>query len=79
MGAVRITGQGEDLGMVNEPVDHCGRDDVVGEDLAPPPERHVRGDKDRALFVSGGDELEEQVMSQPNRGQSRWQYRVFDP
>jgi len=30
--------------MVNEPVDHCGGNNVVGEDLAPPPERHVRGE-----------------------------------
>ena len=47
--------------MVDEPVDHGCGDDVVGENLAPPPEWHVRGDADGALFVAGGDELEEQV------------------
>lgn len=47
--------------MVDEPVDHGGCDDVVGEDLAPPAEGHVRGDEDRALFVAGHDELKQQV------------------
>ena len=47
--------------MVDEPVDHGGSDDVVGEDLAPPAEGHVRGHKYRALLVAGCDELEEQV------------------
>ena len=46
---------------MDEPVDHGGRDDVVTEDLAPPTERHVRGDQERSLLVAGGDELEEQV------------------
>jgi len=47
--------------MVDKPVDHRCGDDVVGEDLAPAAEWNVRGDKDRALFVAGGDELEEEV------------------
>jgi hypothetical protein len=33
---VRVAFEGEDLGMVHEPVDHRGGDDVVTEDLAPP-------------------------------------------
>jgi site-specific DNA recombinase len=35
---------GDDFGMVHEPVDHGGGDDVVAEDLAPPAERLVAGD-----------------------------------
>ena len=46
---------------MDEPVDHRGGYDVVGEGLAPPPEGQVRGDHDRALLVAGGDELEEEV------------------
>ena len=52
---------GEDFGVVDEAVDHRGGDDLVAEDLAPAAEGQVGGDHDRALFVAGGDELEEQV------------------
>jgi site-specific DNA recombinase len=52
---------GEDLGVVDEAVDHGGGDDVVGEGFAPAPEGQIRGDHDRALFVAGCDELEEQI------------------
>src|SRR6266540_4781807 len=45
-GAVGVTGEGEDLGVVDQPVDHrCGHD-VVGEGLTPAPEGQVRGDHD---------------------------------
>ena len=60
-GAVGVAGEGEDLGVVDEAVDHGCGDDVVGEGLAPAAEGQVRGDHDRAVFVAGGDELEEQV------------------
>ena len=33
--AVAVAFEREDLGVVNEPVDHRGGDDVVAEDLAP--------------------------------------------
>ena len=33
---VGVAFEGDDLGVVDEPVDHCGGDDVVAEDLAPP-------------------------------------------
>lgn len=46
---------------MDEPVDHGCGDDVVGEDLAPAAEGHVRGHQHCALFVAGGDELKEQV------------------
>jgi len=60
-GPVGVPGQREDLGVMNQPIDHGGSDDVVGEGLAPASEGQVRGDHHRALFVAGGDELEEQV------------------
>jgi hypothetical protein len=43
--AVRVAFQREDLGVVNEPVDHRGGGDVVAEDLSPgdgPPRRSGR-------------------------------------
>src|SRR5262245_58808366 len=54
-GPVGVAGEGEDLGVVDEPVDHGGGYDVVGEGLAPAPEGQVGGDHDRALFVAAGD------------------------
>jgi hypothetical protein len=47
--------------VVDQAVDHGCGDDVVGEGLAPAPERQVRGDHDRGLLVARRDELEEQV------------------
>src|SRR3954453_14165931 len=49
-GATHLTGEGEDLGVVDEAVDHGGGDDLVAEALAPASERQVRGDHDRGLF-----------------------------
>ena len=36
-GAVGVAGEGEDLGVVNEAVDHGCGDDVVGRGLPPAP------------------------------------------
>jgi len=33
---VAVAFEADDLGMVDQPVDHRGSDDVVAEDLAPP-------------------------------------------
>ena len=44
-GAVGIAGQGQDLGVVDESVDHGGGDYVVGEGLSPAAEGQVRGDQ----------------------------------
>jgi len=52
---------GEDLGVVDEAVDHGGGDDLVAEHLGPATEGQVAGDQDRAGLVAGSDELEEQV------------------
>ena len=45
---VGIAFEAEDLGVVDEAVDHCGGGHVVAEDLAPRGERLVAGD-DQAL------------------------------
>ena len=58
---VAVAFEGDDLGVVDEPVDHGGGDDVVAEDLAPAAERLVAGDDEAGSLVAGGDELEEQV------------------
>ena len=53
--------EGDDLGVVDEAVDHRGGDDVVAEDLAPAAEGLVGGDDQTGSFVAAGDELEEEV------------------
>src|SRR5438270_9227657 len=58
-GAIGVAGEGEDLGVVYEPVDHRGCDNVVRERLSPAPEGQIAGDHDRALFIPGRYELEE--------------------
>ena len=58
---VAVSLEGEDFGVVDEPVDHGGGDDVVAEDLAPAAEDLVTGDDQAGSFVAGRDELEEQV------------------
>lgn len=59
-GAVGVTVQGDDVGVVDEAVDGGGGHDVVAEGLAPAGEGQVGGDDDRAGLIAGGDELEEQ-------------------
>lgn len=58
---VGVAAQVDDLGVVDEAVDHRGGDDVVAEDLALPAERLVRGHDEGGALVPGEDELEEQV------------------
>ena len=60
-GAVGVAGEGEDLGVVDEAVDHRGGDDLVAEDLAPAAEWPVGGDDQAGSLVAGAEELEEQV------------------
>ena len=50
--AVAVAFEREDLGVVDEPVDHRGGDDVVAEDLAPGREGLVAGDDQRGAFVA---------------------------
>ena len=47
--------------MVDDAVDHGGGDGVVTEDFAPSAEWQVAGQDQGGVFVSAGDELEEQV------------------
>jgi hypothetical protein len=53
--------EGEDVGVVDDAVDHGGSDGLVAEDPAPAAERQVAGEDQRRVLVAGGDELEEQV------------------
>ena len=53
--------QREDVGVVDDAVDHRCGDGLVTEDAAPAAEGQVRGQDQRGVFVAGGDELEEQV------------------
>ena len=59
--AVALAFQGDHVGVVDEPVDQCGGDHGVAEDLAPRLEAAVGGDDDRAAFVAARDQGEEQV------------------
>ncbi len=52
---------GDDVGVVDQPVDHRRGNDVVAEDLAPASEGFVAGDDEAGAFVAAGDELEEKV------------------
>jgi hypothetical protein len=60
--------EGDDVGVVDEPVDHGCGDDVVAEDLAPASEWLVAGDDEAGAFVAGGDELEEEVGGSGSKG-----------
>ena len=59
--AVAVAFEAEDLGVMDEPVDHRGGGHVVAEDLAPRGERLVAGDDHRCSFVAAGDEHEHQA------------------
>ena len=59
--AVGVAFEGDDVGVVDQAVDHRGGHDVVAEDFAPAAEGLVGGDDQRGPFVAAGDELEEQV------------------
>src|SRR5919197_3891155 len=58
---VAVSLEGQDLGVVDEPVDHRRGDDLVAEDLAPARERLVRGDDHRGPLVARRDQAEHQV------------------
>ncbi len=51
-----VTLHGDDVGVVDEVVDHDGCDDIAAEDFAPAPERFVRGDDQAGLLVAGREE-----------------------
>ena len=55
------TFEAENVGVMHDPVDHRGRDGLVTEHLAPPPEGEVAREDQGRVFVAARDELEEQV------------------
>lgn len=59
--AVAVTLEAEDVGVVDEPVDHGCGDGVVAEDLAPGAEGLVAGDDQAGALVAGADEREHEV------------------
>jgi hypothetical protein len=58
---VGVVAEGDDFGVVDEPVDHGGGDYFVAEDFAPPSERLLGGDDQAGTLIAAGDELEDQV------------------
>src|SRR5690348_11554520 len=59
--SVAVAFEAEDLGVVDEPVDHRGGGHVIAEDLAPGGERLVAGDDHRCALVAAADEHEHQA------------------
>jgi hypothetical protein len=53
--------EGEDVGVVDDAVDHGCGDTLVSEDVSPAGEGQVAGQDQAGVFVAGADELEEQV------------------
>lgn len=58
---VAVAFEADDLGVVDDPVDHGRSDGQVSEDVAPAGEREVRRQDHGGVFVAAGDELEEKV------------------
>ena len=58
--SVAVAFEDDDVGVVDEPVDHGGDGDGVAEDLCPGGEVLVGGDDEGGSFVAGGDELVEE-------------------
>jgi hypothetical protein len=58
---VAVTFEGDDLGVVDEAVDHGRGDHVIAEHLTPAAERLVAGDDQGGALIAGRDELEGQV------------------
>ena len=60
--AVTFSLNDDRLPVMHQPVDHGGGQGVVHvEDRAPVPEGSIGRDDDRAAFIPGGDDLEQQV------------------
>jgi hypothetical protein len=59
--ALAVAFEREDFGVVDEPVDHRGGDDLVAEALAPGGEGLVAGDEQAGVFVAAADEREDQL------------------
>ena len=59
--AVALAVGGDDVVVVQEPVEQADGGAVVGQEAAPFLERPVAGDREAAAFVGGGDEAEQQL------------------
>ena len=53
--------EGDDVGVVDDAVDHRGGYDLVAEYAGPGAEGQVAGEDQGGVLVPGGDELEEEV------------------
>ena len=58
--AVAVAFEGDDFGVVDEPVNHGSGDDFVAEDFTLAAELLVAGHDQRGAFVAVADQLEEQ-------------------
>ena len=59
--AIGFALDGDDLGVVDQPIDQGDDTGGVGEDLVPLAERSVGGDEDGFFLVAAADDLEQQV------------------
>jgi hypothetical protein len=58
---VAVAFEADHVGVVDDAVDHRGRDGGVAEHVAPSGEGQVARQDQRGMFVSAQDELEKQV------------------
>src|SRR6516162_390072 len=60
--AIAVSINNDPLPVIHQPVDQGRGQGVVHvEEFAPFPERSIRGDHDRSHFITGGDNLEQQI------------------
>ena len=59
--SVAVAFEADDVGVVNDAVDHGGGDGEVSEYVTPASKRQVARHDQGRVFVAGGHELEEQV------------------
>ena len=59
--AIGFALDGDDLGVVDQPIDQGDDSGGVGKDLVPLAERSVGGDEDGFFLVATADDLEQQV------------------
>ena len=57
----------DDDGVMEKPIEQCGGDDQIAEDVAPFGEAAIRGEDHGTFLVAGVDQLEEQVAAGDDR------------
>ncbi len=60
--------EGDDLGVVDDAIDHRRGDDLVTEHVAPASEGQVAGQDQRGVLVAGRDELENWFAASCSKG-----------